>query len=43
MCLKYLLTYLKGTQSLSGSVYRRNFKGTEQTPPQNDSLVFELE
>ena len=40
LCLKYLFTYLKGTQSLSGSVYRRNFIATERTPPQTDSLVF---
>ena len=44
ICLKYLYTYLKSTQSLSGSVYRRYlriyFIATERTPPQTDSLVF---
>ena len=43
---KGLYTYLKGSQSLSVSVYRRHlricFIATERTPPQTDSLVFKL-
>ena len=42
--LKGLYTYLKGGQSLSGSVYIEHiyvhFIATERTPPQTDSLVF---
>ena len=46
---KGLYTYLKGAQSLSGSVYKEdiyvNFIATERTPPKTDtsSLVFNLD